>query len=171
VPLVAPPAEEARPLRWMSLLQSCSAYHGYREHQNSHFLDPRAVLDFIFLSNTFARSVRFCVREVDHALRKLALPPGAPAQHDPLRACGRLRADLDFGTVDEIIETGIHTYIDDLQSRLNQLGHAIFETFVLYADLTPVAVENTLFQIHTPPGAWHFHSEMEMRQQQQQQQQ
>lgn len=159
VPLVSPPHPDARPLRWMSLLRSCSAYHGFREQQGQ--MDPRSILDFLFLSDTFARSVRFCVREVDTALRKLAIPPGTRADPDPIRVSGRLRADLDFGTIDEIIESGTHHYIDSLQHRLNQLGVAIFETFVLYADLKPVTptVQN--------PGAWHFDLDAHACQQQQ----
>ena len=162
VPLVAPPHPEAQPLRWMSLLRSCSAYHGYREHQTQ--VDPVSILEFLFLSNTFARSVRFCVREVDTALSKLAAPPGAPDTPDPIRASGRLRADLDFGTIGEILETGIHAYIDQLQSRLNQIGNAIFETFVLYADVTPVASSD--LAVHNA-GAWHFDLDAQAQQQQQ----
>ena len=51
---------------------------------------------------------------------------------------GRLAADLRYTTVDEILAAGLHFYIDDLQSRLNDIGTSIFETFVLYAELTPV---------------------------------
>lgn len=162
VPLVTPPDPEAQPLRWLSLLHSLSAYHGYREHDNQ--LDPRSVLEFLFLSDRFARSVRFSVREVDRALRALETPPGAPKEHDPKRISGRLRASLDFGTIDEILEFGLHEYIDDLQQRLNSIGSAVFETFVLYADLTAVMPASV---IHTDSvGAWHAAQDMQMQQQQ-----
>ena len=135
VPLVTPPHPEAQPLRWLSLLHSLSAYHGYREHDNQ--LNPRTVLEFLFLSDRFARSVRFCTRRVDQALRSLVSPLGAPKEFDPLRASGRLCASLDFGTIDEILEFDLHEYIDDLQTRLNTLGNAIYQTFVLYAERAP----------------------------------
>jgi uncharacterized alpha-E superfamily protein len=151
VPLVMPPHPDAQPLRWLSLLHSCSAYHGYREAHNQ--LDPRSVLSFLFLSPTFARSVRFSVREVDRALNKLQAPPGPHDTPDPVRASGRLRADLDYGTLDEILATGIHEYIDRLQTRLNAIGLAIFETFVLYADLAPTNPEAVPDAIVTA-GAW-----------------
>jgi len=165
VPLVTPPNPDAQPLRWLSLLHSLSAYHGYREHDNQ--LNPRSVLEFLFLSDRFARSVRFCVREVDRSLRTLMIPPGAPKEHDPLRAAGRLCASLDYGTIDEIVEFGLHEYIDDLQIRLNALGKALFETFVLYADLSAVVPSNPAR--NESLDAWHANEDMQIQQQQQQQ--
>jgi len=164
VPLVIPPHPDAQPLRWTSLLHSCSAYHGYREHDNQ--LNPRSVLEFLFLSDRFARSVRFCVQEVDAAMKKLVPPPGTGATVDPCRASGRLKADLDFTTIEEILERGLHEYIDDLQAKLNVVGRSIFETFVLYADITPVSAQ--LPTRRAPIGAWH--ADLDMQQQQQQQQ-
>lgn len=165
VPLVIPPHPDAQPLRWQSLLHSCSAYHGYREHDNQ--LNPQSVLEFLFLSDRFARSVRFCVREVDAALAKLIAPPGKAANPDPIRSSGRLKAELDFATIDEILARGLHEYIDDLQSKLNVVGRSIFETYVLYADLTPVSAQTPARS--APLGAWHADLDMQMQQQQQQQ--
>ena len=172
VPLVIPPHPDAQPLRWLSLLHSLSAYHGYREHDNQ--LDPRSVLEFLFLSDDFARSVRFCLREVNRSLCTLVTPPGALREHDPVRAAGRLRASLDYGTIHEILDFGLHAYIDDLQTRLNSLGNDIFETFVLYADLAAVTPVAPAPVRHEPLGAWHFRADnddLQMQQQQQQQQQ
>ena len=151
-------------LRWLSLLHSLSAYHGYREHDNQ--LDPRSVLDFLFLSDRFARSVRFSVREVDRALSALQSSPGAPQEYDPKRASGRLCASLDYGTIDEILRFGLHEYIDDLQQRLNSLGNAVFETFVLYGDLTAVMPAGVIRTSNI--GAWHAEQDLQMMQQQQQ---
>ncbi|MBL9117032.1 MAG: alpha-E domain-containing protein [Verrucomicrobiaceae bacterium] len=166
VPLVVPPHPDARPLRWQALLRSCSAQHGYRE--NNSTLDPTAVLDFLFLSEQFVRSVRFCVREVSNALKALPVPPHSPVARQPARMCTKLFNDVDFATIEEILEVGIHEYIDSLQARLNAIGEALFETHVLYADLTPVedtapAITRTV----APLGAWHSDQEIQIQQQQQ----
>lgn len=163
LPLVKSPHPDANPLRWQSLLRSCSGYHGCREHDNE--LDPRHVLEFLFLSNHFSRSVRFCVREVDRALNQLTEPKGLPpTTKDPIRVSGRLRADLDYTTIDEILNRGVHEYIDDLQLRLNDVGLSIFETFVLYADLSPLNITSPGLTV--PLGAWHAEQDMQMQQQQ-----
>jgi uncharacterized alpha-E superfamily protein len=40
-----------------------------------------------------------------------------------------LRTDLDYLTIDDMIEAGLHETLDDLQLRMNSVGHAIAETF------------------------------------------
>ena len=165
VPLVMPPHPDARPLRWQALLQSCSAWNGYREVHSE--LVPEHVLDFLFLSDRFARSVRFCLRAVDESLSRLLPPPIAQsAKTNPVRLCGQLRASLDYATIDEITGAGMHNYIDQLQTKLNALGAAIFETHVLYADLTTVTTP-TLAQHMVPAGAWHTGLDLQIQQQQQ----
>jgi uncharacterized alpha-E superfamily protein len=165
IALVPPPHPDARPLRWQALLQSCSAWHGYREHHSD--LVPRDVLEFLFLSDRFARSVRFCIREVDFALNRLLPPAGAKsAKTNPVRLSGQLRALLDYSTIDEILDPDLHSCIDQLQTKLNALGAAIFETHVLYADLSggdaPAPDPNL-----APIGAWHAALDLQISQQQQ----
>ena len=103
---------------------------------------------------------------MDRALNQLHAPPGSPETPDPVRASGRLRADLDYGTLDEILDTGIHEYIDSLQARLNSVGNAIFETYVLYANLAPVNITPSPRPV-VPLGAWHSDLDVQMQQQQQ----
>ena len=166
--MALPPSPGANPLRWASLLHSCSAYHAF--HEISNHLEPKKILEFLFLSDDFPRSMRFCVQEVDRALKMLSGYASTSSAVSPLREAGRLRADLEFTTLDEIIEENLHEYIDDFQGRLISLSRAIFQTFVLYADLVPVkdmlAPSASVF-----PGAWHLHNDKEEVQQQQQQQQ
>jgi uncharacterized alpha-E superfamily protein len=42
---------------------------------------------------------------------------------------GRLKADLEYTDVDEVIQHGMHQYMDGLQTRLNQVDTAIGSTF------------------------------------------
>ncbi len=164
VPPVLPPQPKANPLRWASLLHSCSAYHAF--HEGSNHLDPPRIIAFLFLSDEFPRSVRYAVREVDRALRTLtARRPELSSE--PVRVVGRLRADLDYGTVEEIFSEGLHLYIDRLQQNLNRVGQAIFETFVFYADLLPIDAppDTTIL----PAEAWHAGQPDPASQQQQQQ--
>ena len=42
---------------------------------------------------------------------------------------GRLRSELDYGNIEEIIAGGIHEFIDGFQTRLNLVGEAIYEAF------------------------------------------
>ena len=42
---------------------------------------------------------------------------------------GRLRSDMDYTEISDIIEQGLHEYIDRFQRQLNQVGAAIREDF------------------------------------------
>ena len=56
-------------------------------------------------------------------------PPGTwryPAE----RALGRVRSQLDYLTIDEIVQSGLHEFlVDYLQLQINDVGDKIFEAF------------------------------------------
>ncbi|MBU3666007.1 MAG: alpha-E domain-containing protein [Chthoniobacterales bacterium] len=134
-----PPHPDAQPLRWAALLRSCSAWHAFQTRSSK--LDPCKIAEYLLLDETFPRSVAYCVREVKSALRSLyGHEIRGAAMPDPVRRAGRLHADLAYAEIGEILERGLHDYIDDLQTRMIRIGDSIFRAFVLYADLTPVGV-------------------------------
>ena len=45
---------------------------------------------------------------------------------------GRLRADLSFITTDEIIDQGLHQFLDQVQVRCIEIGNAISEAYLHY---------------------------------------
>lgn len=42
---------------------------------------------------------------------------------------GRLRSELDYATINDIVDQGLHEFIDDFQRRLNEIGVALGEQF------------------------------------------
>ena len=61
-------------------------------------------------------------------MRPISTPLGTfryPAE----KLLGQLCSDLSFTTVDEIVKHGLHEYVDDLQTKMNQVSTGIFETF------------------------------------------
>jgi uncharacterized alpha-E superfamily protein len=53
---------------------------------------------------------------------------------DTVRRAGRLRADLLYGRIDEILATGLHAFLTQFLERVNTLGVGISRDF-----LVPVA--------------------------------
>jgi uncharacterized alpha-E superfamily protein len=153
------------PLRWAALLRSCSAWHAFQTV--SAKLDPVKIIEYLLLDETFPRSVTHCLNEVHEHLIALSGQGTLNDMRQPVRLAGRLAADLRYATVDEILAAGLHSFIDDLQTRLNQIGESIFQTFVLYADLTPV--EEPQPPVAWQPGAWHALDSEDLQMQQQQQ--
>jgi uncharacterized alpha-E superfamily protein len=154
------------PLRWAALLRSCSAWHAFQTV--SAKLDPVKIIEYLLLDETFPRSVTHCLNEVHATLIALSGHGTMGDMRQPVRLAGRLAADLRFATVQEVLEAGLHYFVDDLQTRLNQIGTSIFDTFVLYADLTPVACP---YPAPWQPGAWNTTASGDLLIQQQQQQQ
>jgi uncharacterized alpha-E superfamily protein len=115
-------------IQWMALLKSASAYEMYRK-RGGHRLSPKAIAEFLMLDAEFPRSIKFCVNQVERSLHEIMGTPIGTWSTPVERTLGKLRTDLDYLTIDDIIETGLHETLDDLQLRMNRIGSAIGETF------------------------------------------
>lgn len=114
-------------IQWIALLRSASAYEMYRKCQ--HRITPTSVIEFLILDQDFPRSIRFCLLRSERALHKITGTPGGTWRDPVERALGRLRSELDYLTIDEIIQKGLHEFLNDLQIQLNGVGDQIFKTF------------------------------------------
>ena len=43
---------------------------------------------------------------------------------------GRFLAELQFSTIDEIFEQGLHRYLDEAQTKLNNIGGEMFNAYI-----------------------------------------
>ena len=129
-----PPSPFARPLRWAALLRSCSAWHAFRAY-SSNKLNPVKIIEYLLLDDTFPRSVAWCVETLHGTLTLLCGSDRIDKMKQPIRICGRLRADIAYITMKEVLKEGPHEYLDRLQESFNDIGQAILETFVLYEEV------------------------------------
>jgi len=53
-----------------------------------------------------------------------------PLCNNAEKLAGRLVAELQFCTIDEIFDQGLHPYLDQLQSKLNNIGAALFDAYI-----------------------------------------
>jgi uncharacterized alpha-E superfamily protein len=47
------------------------------------------------------------------------------------RKAGKLRSDLQYGRIDEILATGLHAYLTQFLDRVNELGAGISRDFLM----------------------------------------
>ena len=52
---------------------------------------------------------------------------------DTQRRAGRLKSDLEFGRIDEILATGVHAYLTHFLDRVNDIGAGISRDFLVPA--------------------------------------
>lgn len=114
-------------LQWIALLKSASAYEMYRKCQ--HRITPNNVAEFLILDREFPRSIRFCLLEAEQSLCKITGTPLGSWTNPVERTLGRLRGQLDYITIQEINQMGLHEFLDGLETQINSVGDRIFETF------------------------------------------
>ncbi|HEX2860568.1 MAG TPA: alpha-E domain-containing protein [Lacunisphaera sp.] len=141
---------QADALGWSAVLRSCSAWDAYKALHGAE-VHPALVAEFLLLSDDFPRSVRFSVRHLNTSLRRISGVHDGRFSNDAEKLAGRLLAELQFSTAEDIFALGLHAYIDLLQGKLNAIGDALFQAYI--------------FQPFQTPG------EYELRQQEEQQQQ
>lgn len=112
-------------VQWTALLKSVSAFQMFRKAYGE--VTPRNVSEFLFLSQDFPRSFRYALTEVVSALRQIALPERADAES--LRLAGKLHAEFEFTTIEEVIRRGLHESIEVFQRKLAELSLAIHNDF------------------------------------------
>ncbi|MDH3915097.1 MAG: alpha-E domain-containing protein [Chromatiales bacterium] len=113
---------------WMAVLRSLSAYQMYRQYVRRRIV-PGDVIAFVLLDDHFPRAWRYCLKQLETALRRL------PRPEDALRAVARLHRqtdELDFAAMDH---AGLHEWIDLVQLELG---------------VVHVAVQQTWFPLETP---------------------
>jgi uncharacterized alpha-E superfamily protein len=114
-------------IQWTAVLKSASAFEMYRkEHHN---ITPRMVASFLIFDEQFPRSIRHCITKAQICLHRISGSPNGSNNNAAEKLLGRLKADLEYTDIDEVVNQGMHEYLDNLQTRLNQVDAAIGTTF------------------------------------------
>ncbi|MBM3870851.1 MAG: alpha-E domain-containing protein [Verrucomicrobia bacterium] len=119
---------QAEALEWSAILRSCSAWDAYKSIHSAE-VHPKLVTNFLLLNEDFPRSARFCVKELNLALRRISGVSAGRFSNEAEKLTGRLEAELQFSTVDEIFAHGLHQYLDQFQFKLNAIGNALFSAY------------------------------------------
>lgn len=114
-------------IQWISLLRSASAYEMYRKCEQR--ILPNSVAEFLILNREFPRSVHFCLKAVQRSLHEITGTPLGTWNDAAEREIGQLCGELSYLTIEDIIEIGLHEFLDKIQGRINQVGVKISNTF------------------------------------------
>ncbi|MDJ0596568.1 MAG: alpha-E domain-containing protein [Pleurocapsa sp. MO_226.B13] len=119
-------------IQWIALLKSASAYEMYRK--NEHHITPSAVAEFLILDRQFPRSIYFCLWQAQQCLHEITQTPTGTWCNGAERALGKLFSQLSYTTIEDIIQSGLHEFLDRMQSSINQVGNEIYTTFIALDD-------------------------------------
>ncbi len=107
---------------WVNLLRSLSALSAYRREVGP-LIDAGDIVEFIFKSKSFPRSVHYCLNSIDEVAQGLSNPGSVWYRARKARS-----SILDFQTEDVTLDA-LHSCIDELQLQLMQLHNEIYETW------------------------------------------
>ena len=113
---------------WSAILRSVSGFEIYRKVYRD-VIRPERVADLLILRPDMPRSLHASMNEVVHNLAFVANDQSAETQ----RRAGKLRADLQYGSIDEILAMGLHAFLTQFLDRVNELGAHISRDFLIPA--------------------------------------
>lgn len=125
------PVEGAEYREWVGLLGGCVALEAYCKAHTAE-IRPLRVAEFLLLNPEFPHSIRFSVDRVNAALHLI----GDLTQRSgklPTRLAGRLRAQLSFSQIEEIMAEGMHAYLQNVRKECAEIHSAIHEIYFDYS--------------------------------------
>lgn len=111
---------------WAAILRSVSALEVYRKVY-SDVITPERVAHLLVLRADMPRSLINCMNEVVANLAEVRNQHSGETE----RRAGLLQADLHYGRIDDILHTGLHTYLTRFLERVNDIGNRISRDFLV----------------------------------------
>ncbi len=111
---------------WSAILRSVSGFEVYRKVYRD-VIKPERVAELLILHAVMPRSLLGCLNEVMSNLAMVTSDPNSQTQ----RRAGKLRADLQFARIDEILATGLHAFLTQFLDRVNEIGAHISREFLV----------------------------------------
>ncbi|MCY7305867.1 MAG: alpha-E domain-containing protein [Rhodoferax sp.] len=111
---------------WSAILRSVSGFEIYRKVYRD-VIKPERVAELLILRPDMPRSLHASLNEVVNNLAMVANDPDSETH----RRAGKLRAELKYGRIDEILATGLHAYLTQFLDRVNDLGMHISRDFLV----------------------------------------
>lgn len=114
-------------LQWSALLESTSALHMYRKRFGR--IAPRSVAEFLILDPQFPRSMQFCVLSAMNSLQQITGYTAGESMTPAELLFEDLRVRLQRLSIHDIVQIGMHEFIDSFQASMNAIGAAIHQGY------------------------------------------
>jgi uncharacterized alpha-E superfamily protein len=122
--------ENPQYLEWVGLLRGFTAFEAYCKTHTAE-IRPLRVAEFLLLNPDFPHSIRFSVDRVNAALHIIGDLTERRAKL-PTRVAGRLRAQLSFSQIEEILAAGVSAYLENVLNECQQIQIAVHDIYFDY---------------------------------------
>ena len=113
--------------QWTTLLRALSAYRAYYWIYGGDYSADR-IADFLVLNSACPRSLKFSITQVAHHLEMLGENYGSSSEAQTFAL--KLRDELAAISISEIVEEGLHEFLQSFISSNNQLTEKISQSFL-----------------------------------------
>jgi uncharacterized alpha-E superfamily protein len=111
---------------WAAMLRSVSGFEIYRKVYRD-VITPARIAELLMLRGDMPRSLLACMDEVVQNLQEVR----NDVSSDTERAAGRLRAELQFGRIDDILTEGLHDTLTRFLADIYELGNRVSRDFLV----------------------------------------
>ncbi len=84
-------------------------------------ISPDDVTAFLILDSTFPRAIRYCLIKSEDSLHAISGSEHGSYQNQAEKRLGRLRAELDFGDLEDCVSGGLHEFLDRNEAPRSKL--------------------------------------------------
>jgi uncharacterized alpha-E superfamily protein len=134
--------------QWSALLRSVSALSSYRRIYRD-VITPKRVAELLILRDDLPRSLHACMNEIYEILGHLCKRHSM----EPERLAGELHAQLHYGRVTQIMETGLHEYLEAFLEKLHTLHDELNQNFLAPALVPDTSSQSSTTRAHPPTPA------------------
>jgi uncharacterized alpha-E superfamily protein len=117
-------------IQWESILRSVSAHRSYRWVYDGEYL-PSNIADFLILNGQMPRSLAYSYEKIVSNLGYIAKEYGErlPAH----KTADDIRASLNSTNIAQIMDLGLHEFLDNFIALNNKLGQEVTEGYRFYS--------------------------------------
>ena len=126
--------DESEPLDylgWIGLLRSCASFEAYCKVYTA-MLRPARIAEFLLLNAEAPRSIRFACAMMQGALQAIGRTTHTRHSGRVDRLVGRLRASLDYYQIDEILNEGMHEFLESIQRQCGLIHSGLYQAYISY---------------------------------------
>lgn len=111
---------------WAAILRSLSAFENYRKVYRD-VITPERIAELMVLRMDMPRSLVACLQQLVNTLKRVRNDHSHATQHAALSLLSALRDQ----NIQEILEIGMHQFLTEFLSRINQVGTGISKDFLV----------------------------------------
>lgn len=116
-------------VQWESILRSVSAHRSYTWAYDTDY-NPVNIADFLILNGRMPRSLAYCYEKIVSNLGYLEREYGD--RHNAHDTAAGIKSMLHRREIQQIVDSGLHEFLEDFIGQNNRLGNEISEAYQFY---------------------------------------